>query len=101
VSPVGHGMKRAYEEFDELIDALRGQSLNAPANRLHSLLHETAWTTGSEFLGELGNEIRKIRKQHGRELDSQTREKIRICLSGINKVSSPTLWVRVTDLLRR
>jgi len=43
-----------YECFDELICQLRAEGHIEPADRLHTLLHKVAWTTGSELIGELG-----------------------------------------------
>jgi len=43
-----------YEPFDELISQLRAEGFEEVAAKLHTHLHETAWTTGSELLGELG-----------------------------------------------
>lgn len=94
-------MENEFEEFDNLIDSLRRQGLTDPANRLHSLLHETAWTTGSELLGELRNEIRKIWKQYKKELSAETKARMRICLRGINRVLPTTAWSRLTDLFIR
>jgi hypothetical protein len=42
------------EPFDELIQQLRVEGYVEPAARLHTLLHEVAWTTGSELFGEVG-----------------------------------------------
>lgn len=46
-----------YAEFDELIAMLRAEGHEQIAQRLHTLLHEVAWATGSELMGELGLEI--------------------------------------------
>lgn len=50
----------SYECFDELTASLRNDGLSKEADRLHVLLHEVAWTTGSELLGELGQELKRI-----------------------------------------
>jgi len=47
----------AFAEFDELVSILRSEGHDQVAGRLHTLLHETAWTTGSELMGEVGLEI--------------------------------------------
>ncbi len=58
----------SYECFDELAASLRNDGLSDEADRLHVLLHEVAWTTGSEMLGELGQELKRIeRKDHLRD----------------------------------
>lgn len=47
----------AYGEFDALIATLSAEGHDQIAQKLHTLLHEVAWTTGSELMGELGLEI--------------------------------------------
>jgi len=49
--------RNGYEVFDELIDRLVVEHHDHAAQRLNTLLHEIAWTTGSELIGELGLEI--------------------------------------------
>ena len=51
---MGSDPQTGYECFDELIRRLRAEGHVAPADKLHRLLHEVAWTTGSELIGELG-----------------------------------------------
>lgn len=75
-----------YEDFDRLVGSLRLQGLDEPADSLHALLHETAWTTSSELLGELGVKIREINKQYNKELNPETKRQMRVCLSEIKKV---------------
>jgi hypothetical protein len=50
---MGSDPQTGYECFDELIRRLRAEGHVAPADKLHRLLHEVAWTTGSELIGEL------------------------------------------------
>ena len=62
-----------YESFDE------------PASRLHTLLHETAWTTGSELLGELGLVI--VAFEHLRPAASaDLKRHLDTCLSLVKRV---------------
>ena len=42
-----------YPAVDALIERLLAERQDSEAKRLRSLMHETAWTTGSELLGEL------------------------------------------------
>ena len=42
-----------YQAIDHLIAALAAEHHPEEAKRLHTLLHQTAWTTSSELLGEL------------------------------------------------
>jgi hypothetical protein len=51
---MGSDPQTGYECFDELIRRLRAEGHVAPADKLHRLPHEVAWTTGSELIGELG-----------------------------------------------
>jgi len=48
-----------YTAIDALIERLAAEQHNDEARRLHSLMHEIAWTTGSELLGELMLALRK------------------------------------------
>ncbi len=51
-----------YEPFDWLIAGLKVEGYPTQAQRLHAILHETAWTTSSELLGKLGREIVVIQR---------------------------------------
>src|SRR4051812_3895040 len=42
-----------YVGIDKLIAALRADGRTAEAARIHELAHEMAWTTSTEFIGEL------------------------------------------------
>ncbi len=57
-----------YAHIDSLIERLKGLNLVAPAQELHSILHERTWTTSSELLGELKLALVRIRTQHWGEL---------------------------------
>lgn len=62
------------ELFEGLIQALRAEGHDPPAERLHEILHDTAFTTGSELLGELGLAISAFVRQRpkvSRELRRQ------------------------------
>ena len=76
----------SYDCFDELIASLRRDGLSAEADRLHVLLHEVAWTTGSELLGELGQELKKIEECGSAKPSSDTREKIAECFRMVFRV---------------
>jgi hypothetical protein len=71
--------------FDRLTESLRAAGLGEDAGRLHSLLHETAWTSSSELLGELGLELRRIKKQHWRRLDEGARSLLQECAAAVHK----------------
>ena len=65
-----------YEPLERLIVSLRADGLAEDADRLHSLIHEVAWTTGSELVGELGKEIRQLQREHGDKFSSSTRDRM-------------------------
>ncbi|MEN6548308.1 MAG: hypothetical protein ABFE07_19885 [Armatimonadia bacterium] len=65
--------------FDDLIAQARAEGHTAFADRLDDLLHHTAWTTGSELLGELGLAIRKFQRTRPR-LSPGLRQLLRDCL---------------------
>lgn len=56
-----------------LIACLRRDGLHAEAARLHALRFETAWTTGSELLGEFGLAMKAMRRTVRRQGGTQTR----------------------------
>lgn len=76
----------SYDCFDELIASLRRDGLSAEADRLHVLLHEVAWTTGSELLGELGQELKKIEQRGTAKPSGDTGEKITECFRMVFRV---------------
>lgn len=76
----------SYDCFDELIASLRYDGLSAEAERLHVLLHEVAWTTGSELLGELGQELKKIEQGESSKLSDGSTEKIAECFRMVFRV---------------
>ena len=47
-----------YDCFRRLIERLRDEHFEEAAGRVDDLLNHTAWTTGSELIGELGLAIR-------------------------------------------
>jgi hypothetical protein len=42
-----------YKALDEIVVEMRETEHSPLADAIHSLMHEVAWTTGSELLGEL------------------------------------------------
>jgi hypothetical protein len=41
------------------------------------MIHQIAWTTGSELMGELGQTLKRIRKENLPRLSDDSREHIR------------------------
>ena len=60
-----------YESIDQLIVELNACGYAQEADRLHGLLHETSWTTGSELLGELARVLQSM--DHGCSTSLQRR----------------------------
>ena len=63
-----------YATIDLLIEELRTSGHKADANELHVLMHEMAWTTGSELLGELGLILSKMKGRHTGPLLSRIKD---------------------------
>ena len=76
----------SYVPFDELIDSLRADGLRTEADRLHYLIHKVAWTSGSELIGELGQEVKKLKQKHGAELSTNTGTKIEAAFDMVRRV---------------
>lgn len=76
----------SYDCFEELIARLRCDGLSTEAERLHVLLHEVAWTTGSELLGELGQQLKEIEQVGSPKLSGDTGEKIAECFRMVFRV---------------
>ena len=78
------------QEFYALIDSLIGRlkrlNLAAPAQELHSILHESAWTTSSELLGELKLALVGIGTRHQGQLPRDVEQDITSCVSIIDEV---------------
>ncbi len=49
-----------YTNIDKLISLLNNEGYEAAASKLQFYVHETAWTTGSELLGELNLYLNKF-----------------------------------------
>lgn len=67
----------SYQPFDNLISSLRVDGLVKQADLLHHYLHEVAWTTGSELIGELGEKIKEIRKENLGSLSAETKKNMK------------------------
>ena len=67
----------SYQPFDDLIGSLRADGLSQRAESLDFLLHKVAWTSASELIGELGQKIKEIRKEHSSHLSEETKNKMK------------------------
>ena len=59
--------------FATLIDCMKNDGLDAGAKRLDLLLHKVAWSTGSEFQGDFGLEMKNIKRSSWRRMSRKTR----------------------------
>jgi hypothetical protein len=59
--------------FATLIDCLKEDGLAAEVKKLDYLLREVAWTTGSEFQGEFGLEMKNIKKSSWNRMSEKTK----------------------------
>jgi hypothetical protein len=81
----------SYEPFDKLIESLRNDGLFEEAYQLNDMLHNTAWTSGSELMGELGLLVKKISEENKRRLSDESRRRIGESLDMVKRVW-PGLW---------
>jgi gamma-glutamylcyclotransferase (GGCT)/AIG2-like uncharacterized protein YtfP len=68
-------LKPAHPEIEALIAALRSDGRNEEA-RLLNVLISSAWTTSSEFLGEVGLVLKKIEAAGGGHLSTNTKNQL-------------------------
>ena len=59
-----------YRAIDTLIERLREDHFDDEAARLHALRHETAWTTGSELMGELALALKNMKDHYPRDVQA-------------------------------
>lgn len=76
----------SYVPFDELIACLHADGLGTEAARLDHLVHKVPWTTGSELMGGLGQEMRKLEQEHGSKLSAGTRMKVEAAFDMVRRV---------------
>jgi hypothetical protein len=76
----------SYRPFDDLIACLRRDGLTRDAEVLDQLLHKTAWTTGSELLGELGKMVKRIRVEHAKDLTELCKDHVRRSMEMVKRV---------------
>ena len=69
--------------LDLLIERLKELHLTEPAQELHVILHESAWTTSSELLGEIKQALLRLRARHRDELPGELDREIRSCIDAI------------------
>ena len=80
------GPSTSYVPFDELIVSLRADGLGSQADLLHYLIYKVAWTTGSELIGELGQEMKKLEQEHRAMFSTGTAAKLDIAFDVVRRV---------------
>ena len=70
-----NNIESLYSRIDKLIKQLQRDGYNNAASKLQVFVHETAWTTGSELLGELNSYLNKINYP----LDDETQNLLNEC----------------------
>jgi hypothetical protein len=63
-----------YKAIDNLIEKLSASGFNDEAGKINSLMHETAWTTGSELLGELSLALKSMKQKYPKEISDEIKE---------------------------
>ena len=63
-----------YQAVDALTERLAVEQHGDEARRLYSLMHEIAWTTGSELLGELMLAFKEMNRKYSPELTREIHE---------------------------
>jgi hypothetical protein len=84
-SDMGLRPKIRYDCFDDLIANLRAAGHNDTARRLHHLLHQVPWTSGTELISELGSEILAF-KQSAPEVKGELKRSLSHCIGTIKQV---------------
>ena len=69
-----------------LIACLKNDDLNKEAELLQRMIYEISWTTGSELIGELGQEIKRILKEREESLSHDTKNKIGKAMTMVKRV---------------
>ena len=67
-------VREFYEAIDRLIEWLKAEGKTEEADRLDHLFNKTAWTTGSELLGEIMLAMRKFKGKYSPELSKEIKE---------------------------
>ncbi len=89
------------DPFTELMKSLRAQGLESPAREIQFLM-ETAWTTGTEMLGQLGLAVLRIRKKHRKHLSPESKQLLKACLKDVHRawpLMGREHWIWITMLV--
>jgi hypothetical protein len=69
-----------------LIDCLAQDGLLAEAQELDDLLRRVAWTTGSEFAGEFGLALKKLKAAHWGRMSDRTKQAFKTAAAAVRQV---------------
>jgi hypothetical protein len=72
--------------FEQLIEYLAEDGLADESEKLGFLLRKVAWTTGSEFYGEFGQEMKKIKAGSWNRMRAETKAAFKECAEMVCKV---------------
>jgi hypothetical protein len=86
--------QNTHDDFEEFILLLRAEDHAEVAHELHTLLHEVAWTTGSEMIGELGLEILKFQRSNP-VMSPALQRLLRRCMAAVKQV-----WPHIEQVRR-
>ena len=75
-----------YAFVDQVAGRLRAEGLADSGDRLHALLHQTAWTTSSELIGEVGKAIILARGRSDRVVSPDLGRDLERCLAAVRQV---------------
>jgi len=89
-SPVAVETKE--DHFAVLIDRLRADGLVDEAAELDILLRHMAWTTGTEFLGEFGLAMKKMRRTVRRKAGAETKAAFEEAARAVKKAWPHMFW---------
>jgi hypothetical protein len=78
-------MGAALDPFEELIQQLRVEGHVEAAAKLHRLLHEVAWTSSSELMGELGLSVLAFDRTAPR-IGTELRHLVDRCMRSVRQV---------------
>jgi hypothetical protein len=65
------------DPFESIVNCLKKEGLPDQANSFDELLHHVAWTTGTEMIGELGLEIKRMWPMVKARGSNETKESFR------------------------
>jgi hypothetical protein len=74
-----------YEFIDRFVNDLKQNGFSEASRRLHEILHEMAWTTSSEVLGEIQIVLLELKRKEGGRLAQSTLADILLGLETIDE----------------